>query len=223
MIQQYQLSPGGIRSLSVSRNGKLHLACKGRREIRVLKAAYGDGRCRTPHAHCVLSQMCNGNKSCDIFVEQRKLDSPCTSRKAKLELQYECIRRPGLSFAWNMNLLSISVTIIWLHVIKLWPILVAFVEVTKTLLDQTLSDFQRREPSVWSTLSSASTSFSNTVESPMWTFQVSNPHFQWSLTCISWKDAPLQPTCLNLPLCHAEDPQVFFQSVIHSSEESLPC
>ena len=86
---------GGIRNLNVPRNGRVRLQCKGRREIRVLKAAFGAGRCRTPHAHCVLSQLCNGNKSCDIVANHRELDSPCNTRRARLELQYECIRRPG--------------------------------------------------------------------------------------------------------------------------------
>ena len=82
--------------MNVPRNGRVRLQCKGRREIRVLKAAFGDGRCRTPHAHCVLSQLCNGNKSCDIVADHKKLDSPCRTRRTRLELQYECIRRPSM-------------------------------------------------------------------------------------------------------------------------------
>ena len=93
---------GGIRNLNVPRNGRVRLQCKGRREIRVLKAAFGAGRCRTPHAHCVLSQLCNGNKSCVycLPIHRRNVDSPCNTRRARLELQYECIRRPG-KFYYN--------------------------------------------------------------------------------------------------------------------------
>eukprot|EP00795_Rhopilema_esculentum_P011344 gene11344-21534_t len=91
---KFKCTKGGVRSLSAQRNGRLQMSCKKRREIRILKAAFGEGKCRTPHAHCVLSQLCNGNKSCDIIADQNRLDSPCTSPKARLLLQYECIRRP---------------------------------------------------------------------------------------------------------------------------------